>query len=316
MSKLTGTMSMTLIAYHANCIDGFTSAWVTYNSLTADGETCELIAMEYNKDSERALLAAISGRDYSELYVVDFSLEIDMLIKLRARAPRTRVIILDHHKTAFERYSPATEVKKDTKVSTTIHGANILLDNGRSGAGLTWEYFAVTSKIAKPWIIKYVQDYDLWKFAYGDSTRFMNRYLRSFEKSIENWDRVHSQLSSPALRRIAMDKGQELYFAYMEDVRVTADMAEPIRIPGGDLGLATECDPDLTSDVGHILAERSGSFGAMYHMDMLGNKIKWSLRSVPDYDVSVIAQQFGGGGHKNAAGFELQLMRKPSVISI
>jgi nanoRNase/pAp phosphatase (c-di-AMP/oligoRNAs hydrolase) len=30
-----------------------------------------------------------------------------------------------------------------------------------------------------------------------------------------------------------------------------------------------------------------------------------SLRSNGGYDVSVIAKAFGGGGHKNAAGFEV-----------
>jgi nanoRNase/pAp phosphatase (c-di-AMP/oligoRNAs hydrolase) len=31
------------------------------------------------------------------------------------------------------------------------------------------------------------------------------------------------------------------------------------------------------------------------------------LRSNGDYDVSAIAKAFGGGGHKNAAGFEVQV---------
>ena len=29
----------------------------------------------------------------------------------------------------------------------------------------------------------------------------------------------------------------------------------------------------------------------------------WSLRSIGEFDVSVVAAQFGGGGHRNAAGF-------------
>ena len=34
-----------------------------------------------------------------------------------------------------------------------------------------------------------------------------------------------------------------------------------------------------------------------------------SLRSVGDYDVSAIAKTFGGGGHRNAAGFEVSFDR-------
>jgi nanoRNase/pAp phosphatase (c-di-AMP/oligoRNAs hydrolase) len=36
-------------------------------------------------------------------------------------------------------------------------------------------------------------------------------------------------------------------------------------------------------------------------------KAQCSLRSNGDYDVSAIAKVFGGGGHKNAAGFEVPL---------
>ena len=35
------------------------------------------------------------------------------------------------------------------------------------------------------------------------------------------------------------------------------------------------------------------------------NEYKVSLRSSKDVDVSVIAQYFGGGGHKKAAGFTM-----------
>ena len=37
---------------------------------------------------------------------------------------------------------------------------------------------------------------------------------------------------------------------------------------------------------------------------------KWSLRSIGEFDVSLLATQFGGGGHKNAAGFTVDLSRK------
>jgi nanoRNase/pAp phosphatase (c-di-AMP/oligoRNAs hydrolase) len=32
---------------------------------------------------------------------------------------------------------------------------------------------------------------------------------------------------------------------------------------------------------------------------------QYGLRSIGDFDVSMVAQAFGGGGHKNAAGFQL-----------
>ncbi len=59
------------------------------------------------------------------------------------------------------------------------------------------------------------------------------------------------------------------------------------------------------SDVGNILAEKSGTYGAFWQQ-LPNHEVKWSLRSKGDYDVSVIASKFGGGGHKNAASFTLK----------
>lgn len=53
-----------------------------------------------------------------------------------------------------------------------------------------------------------------------------------------------------------------------------------------------------------MLAQKSGTYGATYYSTKDGS-LKWSLRSTGNYDVSAIAKDFGGGGHKNAAGFTL-----------
>ena len=70
----------------------------------------------------------------------------------------------------------------------------------------------------------------------------------------------------------------------------------------GANGLAANCPPHLQSDVGHELANQSGTFGLLWSIDK-DNNCRCSLRSNGDYDVSAIAKAFGGGGHRNAAGF-------------
>ena len=67
-------------------------------------------------------------------------------------------------------------------------------------------------------------------------------------------------------------------------------------------GLAANCLPHLQSDVGHELANQSGTFGLLWFIDK-DNVCRCSLRSNGEYDVSAIAKAFGGGGHRNAAGF-------------
>lgn len=50
----------------------------------------------------------------------------------------------------------------------------------------------------------------------------------------------------------------------------------------------------------------SGTYGLLWYINKEG-KCLCSLRSNGDYDVSAIAKSFGGGGHKNASGFETDI---------
>lgn len=92
-------------------------------------------------------------------------------------------------------------------------------------------------------------------------------------------------------------------------------MDKPIDLPGSFLdgitqgwqGIAANCPPHLTSDVGHELSTQSGTFGLCWTLSQTGLIAKCSLRSNGDYDVSTIAKVFGGGGHRNAAGFEVPI---------
>ena len=71
----------------------------------------------------------------------------------------------------------------------------------------------------------------------------------------------------------------------------------------GRFGMSVNCTPQFASEAGDVLAQLSGTFGMTWCVGEKG-QVFVSLRSIGDYDVSVIAKAFGGGGHKNAAGFK------------
>ena len=73
----------------------------------------------------------------------------------------------------------------------------------------------------------------------------------------------------------------------------------------GVTGLAVNTSVHM-SEVGHELANKSGTYGLIWYLGE-NNNVKCSLRSNGDYDVSAIAKCFGGGGHKNAAGFSVDI---------
>jgi nanoRNase/pAp phosphatase (c-di-AMP/oligoRNAs hydrolase) len=55
------------------------------------------------------------------------------------------------------------------------------------------------------------------------------------------------------------------------------------------------------------VAKASGTYGLIWYYDAATGRANVSLRSIGDYDVSAIAKAFGGGGHKNAAGFNIDM---------
>jgi nanoRNase/pAp phosphatase (c-di-AMP/oligoRNAs hydrolase) len=62
------------------------------------------------------------------------------------------------------------------------------------------------------------------------------------------------------------------------------------------------------AEIGHELAERRAfgtPAGVVYRLT--GEQVHVSLYSVADFDVSRVAAGYGGGGHRNAAGFTVTL---------
>lgn len=295
-----------LIAYHADCIDGFTSAYITHTAVADRDTNIDLLPMKYDAESLSELADRLNKFEYLILYVVDFSVPVAFLENMSADH-LTNVIILDHHKTAFEKYMyPGYKVEADSKEQIVLHGAEIILDNSKSGAGLCWHYF-MDSRISVPMLVRYVQDYDLWRFTYGDRTKYVNKYLSNQTQSLNNWRSIHSAMEIPSPLASILDKGSRLQAVHDRAVKEVAMTAEPIELLGVT-GLKAVCPKELTSDVGHALAKKCGTFGLMYEIpaaeDML---VTFSLRgcSSTHFDVSVLAKQLGGGGHVGAGGFTL-----------
>jgi oligoribonuclease NrnB/cAMP/cGMP phosphodiesterase (DHH superfamily) len=298
-----------LVAYHADCIDGFTSAVICYEALKDKGYKVSMTPMRYNESSDRELLRMLTdhgNRTFDSLYIVDFSLSPDMLYKINCHT-FTKVIILDHHKTAFEKYMPEDYVvTADSFAHTRIHGASVYLDNAKSGAGMCWSYFHPNSTM--PMMVQYVQDHDLWRFSLGEPTKWVNKYLMTQDKEIGHWLNLLHGMEEPAYLAVILENGRQLQEVHDQKVMDLSGNSAAVTLLGYN-GLFQECDRDLTSDLGQALANISGTFGLMFDWpdDAEDSGVTFSLRSNGDFDVSAMAKQFGGGGHKNAAGFTVCL---------
>lgn len=69
---------------------------------------------------------------------------------------------------------------------------------------------------------------------------------------------------------------------------------------------ATGADDDASADVTDYLSALGGFRASALFKERRDGAVKVSLRSAPPVDVSIVAQQFGGGGHRQAAGCTIE----------
>jgi phosphoesterase RecJ-like protein len=74
-------------------------------------------------------------------------------------------------------------------------------------------------------------------------------------------------------------------------------------------------DEDTEGIVTHVRAVRGAEVGVLLR-ELPGHKVRVSLRSRRDADVSVVAERFGGGGHISAAGCTIEAPLDDAVAQV
>lgn len=302
-----------LVIYHANCTDGFGAAFAAWCKL---GDDAEYLPMHYNDDPLKDI--TYEGRD---VYILDFSVPRVDMENLLDKA--SKVVWLDHHRTAFEMWCDKAPDLFFTVYKETEHNRHICLDDCKSGALLAWEYFHPEKDV--PYLTSRIDDRDRWQFKFDDSKALHAGLQLEKPWTFERWAELVPAMggSSGALADV-ISNGYAALRAYHEQVQASASKARAVAIPhpNGDHehnpwewnrggywyapGLAVNT-PNNISEVGHELANASDTYGLVWYYDGATGRANCSLRSNGDYDVSAIAKVFCGGGHKNAAGFNIDM---------
>ena len=257
-------MSKPHILFHAQCADGFGGAFAAWKAL---GDGAEYVPVQYGDPAPDLPADA-------PLTLVDFSYDRETILALAERHPS--IVVLDHHKTAQE----------------ALTGLDFaVFDMDKSGAVLAWEHFHPGRRV--PSLLEYVQDRDLWRFALPMS-REVSAAIWSYPMDFEVWGSFH-------VARLAREG--ETILRYMEQ-QAAMICSQAFLDEIGGYGVPVVNATSLWSEVGEELLRLhpDAPFAASYYDTGSGVR-KWSLRSVGDFDVSAVAKQFGGGGHRNAAGF-------------
>lgn len=261
-----------LVIYHGDCRDGFGAAYAAHKMY---GDSATYVEGFYGE----GIPDEVDGRD---VLILDFSFKRKEYFEIVERASDVRLI--DHHVSAM----------KD------LEGApGTFFDMGKSGARLAWDAF-VGGDV--PELILHIEDIDLWRFSLPGTQHIMYG-LEALPDDFKVWAQyIEGPDASKNVARLK-EHGMAIEGWVQKRVHEIASQATPVHLKGFD-GLAANAPAFLTNEVGSVLAKSSGTFGLVWQESRMGG-LKCSLRSVKEFDCSQIAVLMNGGGHKNAAAFNI-----------
>jgi oligoribonuclease NrnB/cAMP/cGMP phosphodiesterase (DHH superfamily) len=247
-----------------------------------------------------------------EVWIVDYSIHPSEMIRLLAITEN--VYWIDHHKTAIEKYD-TWGVKWEVPIWGWRH-------DGVSGCMLTYafleygmgenpeygdvpegysEWMATTA----PYFTKLIDDYDIWRFQYGDDTRHFEMAFgaRDFSPWSGEWDEfdVHpfngdGYFEDELIREGAiMERWRDSYAKSLMKLGFEVDW-EDRHCFAVNLG---RCNSDFFKSVA------GNGYDVLVAFAFNGQMEKWVVSLYSEkVDVQEIAKRYGGGGHVGAAGFQ------------
>lgn len=229
-----------------------------------------------------------------------------------------KFVWIDHHKSNIDEYRAiAADYEENPKF-------DILLKEGIGACWLTMERFFPEKTHSRnvPWAVKAIAHYDVWDFFDKENQLALIFYMQSRADRFRNpnsseWDRIMSLIgmlkeheTSPVLK-----KGREIYRAWLkEKVELIKTCGFKVTL-AGRLGLAV-CGKGLNSlPFEEFDQDKQYDFYlTFYFCNGTWTVSLYSLKE--DFDCAEIARQFGGGGHPNAAGFQVDTITLHKILEL
>lgn len=260
--------SVDTVIYHANCTDGFGAAFSAWKLL---GNRAEYYACSHGQKPP-----PIKGKN---VVILDFSFDNKTTKKMIKEAKN--LLVIDHHKSAM----------------VELHDiSNTYFDMTKSGAMLSWEWFHPGKE--PPKFIQYIMDRDLWKWELPYSKEFSAAFdMVPFE--FEEFEKFEDD----SVFDDAVKRGSYILAYSKTVVKKVCEKATEKTYKG--MKVLVVNSSHWMSEIGAKLSPDC-DFALIWYYSHDEQRTKVSLRAFHDHvDVSEIAKDFKGGGHKKAGGFTL-----------
>lgn len=272
-----------VVCYYHEDMDGICSAAIV-KSIYPEAK---LVPVQYDRKIEFEFEEEIC-------IIVDFSFPKEDMELLRKSC--LTFCWIDHHKSAMEKL-PELWNRDDIDGLRSVK---------KSGCELTWEWFYPHQEPSH--IVKYIGDWDTWTFKYGDNTKKIFEYLNLKVNTPDDLLKfilhdtgiaLGGYLDKGELLLEAKEKRVQQAFAYGQECEMWVNPEQTSFMKNCFI-----CNSNVDiSDLGNYIAKQGYDVGIVWSVK--DGKLIVGLRSIGDIDVSQLAKNWGGGGHKNASGFTL-----------
>jgi len=225
------------------------------------------------------------------VFMVDFSLQ--PFYKMLRLNEQCDLVWIDHHKTAIEDYH--NECDKDGIVIKGIQ------EEGLGACALVWRYFRGDDP--PPTFIKLLAEYDVWRFEDPRTLPFqygLRMYKTYPVYNMELWENLFDE---EFINKIINEGSLILKYRKEEDEKYVKACSFELEFKGLKCIAVNKM---LTNSMIFDSVWDNSKYDAMLTFGY--RKGKWTVSLYTDkegIDVSEIAHEMGGGGHKQAAGFQL-----------
>lgn len=268
-----------VVVYHDNCLDGLAAAWCFWSEF---GDSALYMPWSYNR-KPRPQFGPVP------LFLVDFSFRREVLVEILKEVQS--VTLIDHHKSILE------SLTQEPLEGVSLEHCSM----EHSGCVLAWRFVKRLTGHNKemPELLRHIEDRDLWRFKLNNTRRITAAcYAQDFSLPA-----FHGLVRMP-LEKLT-EIGGYVEMAHWKNVNQSLkDKREfPLSFERSVIQfMIVNAPPPLSSDIGNLLSDEYGYGGTYY--DTPKERI-FSLRSKGTFDVAKIAEEYGGGGHRNAAGFSV-----------
>jgi len=285
------------VGFHHPCYDGRGSEWVAKSYFQKHHPEKKVTYIPLNigtplppevKD-KNVVLCDISYRKQT----------IDELLKCVKG-----LLIIDHHKSA----------EKDLAL---LDNKYKIFDMNHSGAMLTWFYF-YGRRSDPPLFLKYIEDRDIWKKELPFTDEFTSWFytkpltFEEFEKHTDN-EKFYDNIITTGASFVELNQ-----YYIDESVRYSVVKFQKMR-DGNNYFIVYVNSSILKSDIGNKIFNtfKYADFSVVYSISDYTDSTSFSLRSTEKHvDVSLVASQMNGGGHRNASGVKVDYVTNylPGVV--